>query len=135
MPKKKNIQTRIPKTKSRYYTGGFEPLSVLFKVAIQQYLNGVKKWGNRVFSDRKTQKEQIADLERRIKEKQQTTPPEPQGGKRICRRKRNRRLTGGKFDPRRDIVDFLAGPLGWAAMGVRKKRERKIAELQKQLNS
>ena len=84
MPKKKNIQTRIPKTKSRYYTGGFEPLSVLFKVAIQQYLNGVKKWGNRVFSDRKTQKEQIADLERRIKEKQQTTPPEPQGGKRIC---------------------------------------------------
>lgn len=157
MSKKKNNIVCNSKANSRYYVGGFEPWSILFKIAVKEYINGVKKWGKRIFSDRKSQKAQIADLEKKIKEKQQqkakiqqqqasnntplpptSTPPtpNPQGGKRICRSsRRNRRLTGGKFDPKRDIVDFLAGPLGWAAMGVRKKRERKIAELQKQLNS
>lgn len=156
MAKKKNSIVCNTNANSRYYVGGFEPLSILFKIAVKQYINGVKKWGKRIFSDRKSQKAQIADLEKKIKEKQRqktktqqqtiantptpslsiTPTPNPQGGKRICRSsRRNRRLTGGKFDPKRDIVDFLAGPLGWAAMGVRKKRERKIAELQKQLNS
>jgi len=37
---------------------------------------------------------------------------------------------GGKFDPKRDIVDFLAGPIGWTMMGLRKKREKEIEALQ-----
>lgn len=40
---------------------------------------------------------------------------------------------GGKLEGR-DVVDFLAGPIGWALMGVRKSREKKIANLKKQLN-
>lgn len=40
---------------------------------------------------------------------------------------------GGKLEGR-DVVDFLAGPIGWAFMGVRKSREKKIANLKKQLN-
>lgn len=40
---------------------------------------------------------------------------------------------GGKLEGR-DVVDFLAGPIGWAFMGVRKSREKKIDKLKKQLN-
>ena len=40
---------------------------------------------------------------------------------------------GGKLEGR-DVIDFLAGPIGWAFMGVRKSREKKIDKLKKQLN-
>ena len=40
---------------------------------------------------------------------------------------------GGKLEGR-DVIDFLAGPIGWAFMGVRKSREKKIDKLKKELN-
>lgn len=45
---------------------------------------------------------------------------------------RLRKLRGGKFELR-DIRDFFAGPIGWAMMGVRKRREKEIEDLQRQL--
>lgn len=41
-------------------------------------------------------------------------------------------INGGKFEGR-DILDFLAGPSGWIAMGIRKKRQREIEQLQRDL--
>lgn len=49
-------------------------------------------------------------------------------------RKTAANVKGGKFVAR-DILDFIAGPIGWAFMGVRKKREKQIANLQKELAS
>lgn len=49
-------------------------------------------------------------------------------------RKTAANIKGGKFVPR-DILDFIAGPIGWAFMGVRKKREKQIDKLQKELAS
>lgn len=47
-------------------------------------------------------------------------------------RKTAANVKGGKFVPR-DILDFVAGPIGWAFMGVRKKREKQIENLKKEL--
>lgn len=40
---------------------------------------------------------------------------------------------GGKLEGR-DVIDFLAGPIGWTMMGIRKSREKKIDKLKKELN-
>lgn len=47
----------------------------------------------------------------------------------VAQRKELKRLRGGKFDAKKDVVDILAGPLGWIKMGIRKKREKEIAKL------
>ena len=57
-----------------------------------------------------------------IKEREQQNEPQPLST-----------YQGGKLEGR-DVVDFLAGPIGWAFMGVRKAREKKIDKLKKQLN-
>lgn len=49
-------------------------------------------------------------------------------------RKTATNVKGGKVTGR-DVLDFFAGPIGWAFMGVRKKREKQIANLQKELAS
>lgn len=85
--------------------------------AIKPYLNLVGKWKDRIISDRASQKDEIKRLKEEIEKRKAA------------------KLSGGKFDARRDIVDFLAGPAGWAVMGLRKKREREIANLQKELAS
>lgn len=50
------------------------------------------------------------------------------------RLKKLKQTRGGKFEPKTDIIDFLAGPLGWIKMGIRKKRQREIEQLKKELN-
>lgn len=57
-----------------------------------------------------------------IKEHEQNNPPPPLST-----------YQGGKLEGR-DVIDFLAGPIGWAFMGVRKSREKKIDKLKKELN-
>jgi len=39
---------------------------------------------------------------------------------------------GGKIESR-DVLDFFAGPIGWTMMGLRKKRDREIAEMENEL--
>ena len=59
------------------------------------------------------------------------------GGCAACRRhfeRINSNVKGGKVTGR-DVLDFFAGPIGWAFMGVRKKREKQIDKLQKELAS
>ena len=41
---------------------------------------------------------------------------------------------GGKFDARRDILDGLAGPIGWILMAIRKRKERENEKLRQKLN-
>lgn len=79
---------------------------------IKAYLTGVSGWAKSRITERQQQKAQLEQLRDLVEMK---------------------RLTGGKFDPKKDIVDFLAGPWGWLAMGMRKKREKEIAKLQQEL--
>lgn len=70
------------------------------------YLRGVRQW----FDDRRQYRDrQLAEIEKLKK------------------------IKGGKFDPQRDIVDILAGPIGWTMMGLRKRREKEIEDLKKSL--
>lgn len=50
----------------------------------------------------------------------------------IERLEKLKKQRGGKFEFR-DIRDGLLGPVGWIRMGIRKNRERKIAQLKKEL--
>lgn len=50
------------------------------------------------------------------------------GGNNCCGGKK---LKGGKLSGR-EVVDILAGPIGWALLGARKKKEKDIARLKKE---
>ena len=79
---------------------------------IKTYLTGASTWARSRLQERRQQKDQLEQLRQLVELK---------------------KMQGGKFDPKKDIVDFLAGPWGWVAMGMRKKREKEIAKLQQQL--
>lgn len=51
----------------------------------------------------------------------------------INRLKQLKKQQGGGFDSR-DIIDGLMGPYGWIAMAMRKKREREIEQLKRELS-
>lgn len=110
------------------------------------YTGLVKKWGSNRITDLRSQREEIARLEDELKKKQrsQHRSGKAVGGCAACKRRFRKKIpvaisspdsiySGGKLEGR-DIVDFLAGPIGWAFMGVRKSREKKIDKLKKQLN-
>lgn len=80
------------------------------------YKNSLGKWSSRIFSDKAKDEARLAELRKAVAAKK--------AGK----------TSGGKIEGR-DVVDFFAGPLGWIAMGKRKKRQREIADLEKQLQS
>ena len=74
-----------------------------------KYFNYISGWAKDGFDERAAQKNEIARLKEKIKNKK-----------------------GGKFDPKKDITDFIMGPWGWLKMGLRKKREREIARLRQE---
>lgn len=120
---------RTPKKRT---TGG----SILAKL-LPMYKDGVTKWGSRILSDRASQIGRINELTSQLAKKKggkaMLSSPALEKLRKQIMMKKLRNTRGGKFETK-DIVDFFAGPIGWAAMGMRKKRERQIADLEKQLN-
>ena len=49
-----------------------------------------------------------------------------------AQRTKGKGIRGGQFETQ-DLVDGLAGPLGWIKMGLRKKRRKEIAQMKKEL--
>ncbi len=85
----------------------------------RQWMRERQPWGELEIWRKKYKGKSLMDL---IKERKQQNEPQPLST-----------YQGGKLEGR-DVVDFLAGPIGWAFMGVRKAREKKIDKLKKQLN-
>lgn len=131
----------------------------LLGVAGKLYGQLVKNWGLNGIKGLKAQKEEIKALEEAIKKKKKggsnigklleklhlKKPPKRTsahvkgkavGGCAACKRyfEQKNQVKGGKVTGR-DVLDFFAGPIGWAFMGVRKKREKQIDKLKKELNS
>lgn len=94
-----------------------------------KYKEVVTGWFSRNKQDLENLKNEISDLETKIKNRKAEL------AKQKGRGKMRRTVRGGAFDPKKDIVDGLAGPAGWIMMGIRKARERKIAKLKKELES
>ena len=100
-------ETRMTYNPEGRYTmyGGFDPMAI-----VGPYLKFTGNWIQNSLMSSKQQKDELEYL-RRLK-----------------------KMRGGKFEPATDIVDFLAGPIGWIKMGIRKKRQREIDNLKKELN-
>lgn len=115
------------------------------------YATGVGKWIKRLIDDGREQKAEInrlkghgivRDTTPKNSNGNPTAKPKPTSQRKagksamlldsLLQDARKKKIKGGKFDPRRDIIDFLAGPAGWIAMGVRKSREKEIEKLKKQ---
>ena len=108
------------KTQRKQLKGGMSPL--LMKLLGSAYLKLVKNWAEGHFSRRKDQNDIIALLENKKKELE------------FEKMQQKQKIKGGKFESR-DILDGLAGPWGWLMMGLRKRRDRKIENLKKEIEN
>lgn len=135
---------RLTKRKKEYIKS-LKGSGVLLTILKKIYLNLVKKWGKDRWKMRQDQVDEIKRLEEKIKKME--GKGQCCGGKmnreellnvinrvktKVNKALEKRKYRGGKFTGK-DAVDILAGPWGWLALGMRKKREREIKRLKEKL--
>lgn len=133
---------RLTKRKKEYIKS-LKGSGILLTILKKIYLNLVKKWGMDRWKMRQDQVDEIKRLEEKIK-KMEGKGQCCGGGKvsaievvnrirtKVNKALEKRKYRGGKFTGK-DAVDILAGPWGWLALGMRKKREREIKRLKEKL--